>query len=111
MRKQNNPKYGVEPILNLVMQDLKYRAAVGEKKYGEPLRSFNGRSAVQDALEEAYDLSMYLRQKLEEDEAVMTIVKDIEADAENMADPKEGEYHVGFYHGVKAVRLALEDYL
>jgi len=54
-------------VAELVMADIEGRAKLGEKKYGERLMTFNGRSALQDAYEEALDLAMYLRQKIEED--------------------------------------------
>lgn len=55
------------PVLSLVVADLQERARVGLRKYGDALRTFNGRNALQDAYEEALDLAMYLRQKIEED--------------------------------------------
>jgi hypothetical protein len=54
-------------IFPLVVTDIEHRAQVGEKKYGERLKTFNGRSALQDAYEEALDLAIYLRQQIEED--------------------------------------------
>lgn len=54
-------------IIELVKQDLIDRAEMGEKKYGEKLKAFNGRCALTDAYQEALDLCMYLRQLLEEE--------------------------------------------
>ena len=54
-------------ILDLVKQDLIARAEVGERKYGEKLKPFNGRSALVDAYQEALDLCMYLRQLIYEE--------------------------------------------
>ena len=56
------------PIVWLVTHDLEKRAAMGEKKYGEKLRGFNGRNAPVDAYQEALDLVMYLRQAIYERE-------------------------------------------
>ena len=56
---------GVE-ILPLVIADLNARAEMGEKKYGTRLKAHNGRDALMDAYQEALDLCMYLRQKIEE---------------------------------------------
>lgn len=56
---------GIE-IIELVKQDLVDRAEMGEKKYGEKLKPFNGRSALVDAYQEALDLCMYLRQAIYE---------------------------------------------
>lgn len=63
---QATPKGEGRPIIGLVMQDLTERALEGTKKYGEPLKAFNSRSAPIDALQEVYDLAMYLRQDVEE---------------------------------------------
>lgn len=54
-------------VLDLVLADLKARAEAGRAKYGTYLQPNNGRDALRDAYEEALDLAMYLRQKLEED--------------------------------------------
>lgn len=61
------PKEGVgTPIYKLVMNDLKVRAVEGRKKYGCYLYAGNGRDALIDAYQEALDLAMYLRQRIEE---------------------------------------------
>jgi len=65
---QKEPKGNGVEIIELVKQDLIDRAEMGEKKYGEKLKPFNGRSALVDAYQEALDLCMYLRQKIYEDE-------------------------------------------
>ncbi len=54
------------PIIDLVLADLRDRAAVGLARYGTPLRAHNGRDALVDAYQEALDLAMYLRQEIEE---------------------------------------------
>ena len=54
-------------IVPLVQRDLELRAVEGIKKYGEPLRADNGRSALIDAYQEVLDLACYLRQRLEEE--------------------------------------------
>lgn len=56
-------------VVEEVIKDLRQREQVGLKKYGEKLRTFNGRNATQDAYEEALDLSNYLKQKLLEEES------------------------------------------
>ena len=53
-------------ILPLVIEDLRERSRIGTRKYGEPLTTFNGRNALQDAYEEAQDEVQYLRQLIEE---------------------------------------------
>ena len=65
---QSGPKGQGKEIIELVKQDLEARAKVGKEKYGESLRSFNGRNAVLDAYQEALDLVMYMRQVLDEQE-------------------------------------------
>ena len=65
-QQNNSPKGTGRPIVGLVVQDLTERALEGTKKYGEPLKAFNSRSAPVDALQEVYDLAMYLRQDVEE---------------------------------------------
>lgn len=65
---QKDPKGKGTEIIELVKQDLIDRAEMGEKKYGEKLKPFNGRSSLVDAYQEALDLCMYLRQKIYEDE-------------------------------------------
>jgi hypothetical protein len=49
-------------VLPVVLRDLTERQEHGRKKYGTVLRAHNGRAAIQDALEEAYDQVMYLAQ-------------------------------------------------
>lgn len=59
--KNNNPA-----IVDLVVEDLKKRKALGIKRYGTFLQAHNGRDALQDVFEEALDMVIYLRQVLEE---------------------------------------------
>jgi len=55
-------------IADLVVVDIKKRKVMGKAKYGVPLRANNGRNALQDAYEEAQDMTLYLKQKLVEEE-------------------------------------------
>ena len=50
----------------LVIKDMEDRNELGRVKYGIPLRTHNGRSALVDAYQEVLDLSVYLRQEIEE---------------------------------------------
>ena len=59
-------------VLPLVLADLQARIAKGERDYGEPLTTHNGRDALWDAYEEALDLCLYLRQAIDEREANRT---------------------------------------
>lgn len=53
-------------IHDLVSQDHQDRKALGTERYGTPLQADNGRDALRDAYEESLDLSVYLRQAIEE---------------------------------------------
>ncbi len=64
--QQPAPKGSGEPIADLVVKDLMARKAFGTKKYGEPLKAHNGRSALQDLYEELLDACQYIRQLIEE---------------------------------------------
>jgi hypothetical protein len=59
---QAPPQPGVQDVTPVLIERLKSRAEAGLKTYGRPLQTFNGRSALQDALEEALDLAQYLQQ-------------------------------------------------
>lgn len=62
--KNNKPS-----IHDLVIKDMHSRKEMGLKKYGTVLQAGNGRNALKDAYEEVLDLAMYLKQKLEEENA------------------------------------------
>ena len=64
------------PIVDLVVKDLQARAEAGLAKYGVKLQAHNGRDALMDAYQEALDMGMYLRQKLEEHSAERAAVRD-----------------------------------
>ena len=51
-------------MLPRVLADMTARVDMGEKQYGEPLTTHNGRDALQDAYEEALDMAMYLKQAI-----------------------------------------------
>jgi hypothetical protein len=62
--------HGIEvDLCTLVKQDLERRMEVGQKKYGERLRPFNGRDALLDLYQEVLDAAMYCRQMLYERDA------------------------------------------
>ena len=54
-------------VLDLVLQDFKDRAELGQQRYGEKLKTFNGRSALTDLFQELMDAVMYTRQLIEEE--------------------------------------------
>lgn len=60
-----------QPIVaDLLIKEIRARKKQGIKTYGRPLTPFNGRSALQDLLEELLDACHYIKQKIIEDEAV-----------------------------------------
>lgn len=67
MSTQPAPKRTSGPaIIDLVLEDVRQRDALGQRKYGTRLQAHNGRDALRDAYEEALDLAIYLRQALQE---------------------------------------------
>lgn len=54
----------------LVIAEMEERRQFGLKKYGQPVRAFNGRDPLVDAYQEALDLCVYLRQAIAERDAV-----------------------------------------
>jgi len=54
------------PIVPQVIADLDARMALGVRRYGVALQPENQRDALQDAYEEAMDLTIYLKQALVE---------------------------------------------
>lgn len=67
--RQPLPQPGQVRVTEQVIADLQARTAVGERKYGRPLETHNGRDALLDAYEEALDLCQYLKQVLLERDA------------------------------------------
>lgn len=53
-------------IVDLVIEDMRSRSEFGERKYGVKLQSFNGRNSIVDAVQEVYDLAVYIKQAQEE---------------------------------------------
>jgi len=64
-------------VYDLVIKDIGDRVNVGKKAYGTPLQPFNGRSALVDLYQELIDASFYIRQKIEEDDQLLTLIDDI----------------------------------
>lgn len=60
------PKSDDPDVWPLVIKDMEDRNHLGKVKYGIPLRTHNGRNALVDAYQEVLDLSVYLRQEIEE---------------------------------------------
>ena len=76
-----------EEVTQKVVDLINERSRIGEVKYGTRLKTFNGRSSLQDALEECLDLSQYLMQRIMEEEArrkeLMAIVNSFRYEIEN----------------------------
>lgn len=53
-------------IQDLVVADIEVRKQIGIRRYGSVLQANNGRDAILDAYQEAMDLTIYLRQLIEE---------------------------------------------
>lgn len=64
---QPSPQNVGAAIVPMVIEDLTARREFGRKKYGDELRVTNGRDALVDAYQEALDLVIYLRQKIEQE--------------------------------------------
>lgn len=72
VRQQGQPKGIDVDITELTIRDLKERSRVGEKKYGEVLKPFNGRDSLIDAYQEILDLACYIRQLIYEENNPLT---------------------------------------
>lgn len=65
-KAQPAPSGSGRVVVDEVVIDLCKRKDMGTAKYGTPLRTNNGRSALLDAYQEALDLCIYLKQLLME---------------------------------------------
>ena len=66
IKKQPKPTGNGKWVFPEVMKDLLQRVAEGNEEYGTPLKTNNGRDALQDAYEEAMDMTLYLKQAIME---------------------------------------------
>lgn len=74
---QPDPHSDGVDVWPLVVRDMQDRDHLGKKKYGIPLRIHNGRDALVDAYQEVLDMSVYLRQEIEEREFLRDAVEAI----------------------------------
>lgn len=74
---QPKPNGTGRAIAPLVAQDLTERVRKGMETYGQPLRAFNGREALWDLYEELLDAVMYIRQAIEERDAILDKITDV----------------------------------
>jgi hypothetical protein len=77
IRAQAFPKSEKPDVWPLVIKDMEERDRLGKAKYGIPLRSFNGRDPLIDAYQEVLDMSVYLRQEIEERLYVDDIIRSL----------------------------------
>lgn len=66
------------------------RRGVGLRTYGTPLAVDNGRDHLRDALEEAFDLTIYLRAAVAEREGLRERVAELEARVAELETGREG---------------------
>ena len=58
---------GGRSVQDMVREDFDERERVGVERYGTPLQAYNGRNPLIDAYQGAMDLTVYLRQAIEEE--------------------------------------------
>lgn len=68
MSRNPSPTPGSEEVTPRLIRELRERAEGGRLKYGHPLQTHNGRSALLDAWEESIDMAQYLTQAVMEEE-------------------------------------------
>lgn len=115
----NNPaptKNDTEPIVIGVTRDIIQRAVESRAHYGTYLQAFNGRNAVQDAYEEAIDLTMYLKQMLVERKAMLEIIAQLiealkEARTHIVAPPTSGTSYLAQIVNTGQVMFRVNDAL
>lgn len=102
------PVGGSECVQDALVAEILARKAIGEQSYGSPLMTFNGRSAVRDAREEALDLAVYLMQiEMEVDEMHQVLQRIDNAIALGCQDPEPSTVaQHGFYAAMNLIRLA-----
>lgn len=114
-RQNMAPKGSGPDIATLVQQDIEARAVMGEKKYGERLKGFNGRNSLLDLYQEILDAANYCKQKLIEDEASFKIAFNELANlihqnavSKGFWDYNESEY-VSFYKNISLIHAELSE--
>ena len=79
MTEQPPPRLGDKIVGAIVLADIRERMELRRKRYGTYLETHNGRSALQDAYEEAQDLTLYLKQDILERADLAAEVKRLQA--------------------------------
>lgn len=99
-----------EIVLNRVLKAFRARAALGFRRYGTLLRTFNGRSALQDLHEELMDAVMYVTQLIMEKESrsnknILQAHQDLQSKGiEVLIDP-ESRWALGIEHDERSVEI------
>lgn len=97
-------------IVDLVIADFGERDRVGVETYGARLQAHNGRDSLRDAYEEALDLALYLRQRIEEGGAKAFYTAPVSAVTHdpNVVTYRGGHPSHGVHVGPDALRQARE---
>lgn len=74
------------PTVDAVIEDLKIRKAMGIQKYGVPLQPSNDRDSLQDAYEEACDLTLYLKNEIRLRESLAADLASLRAENKSLSD-------------------------
>ena len=90
MKRANQPKPRQHKgprqvdVTPLVQADLAERSRKGIQTYGVPLRTHNGRNALQDLYEELLDAACYTRQWIEERREMVKEIEQLRDDVRGM---------------------------
>ena len=117
-RVERTPHFNVEPpVFELIIEDIRARAAIGRERYGTYLQPFNLRNAMVDMYQEDLDRLNYLRQIMFEVDEVRTACLEVyrayEAKELGLAfpyPPEEGEGWndaVGEFHEYEDIVTAM----
>jgi NTP pyrophosphatase (non-canonical NTP hydrolase) len=81
MNTQPDPTPGRQVVGDQVLKDLHDRMLVGRERYGTFLETYNGRMALQDLYEELIDATMYIKQRIMEEQGAVGFVAEFNTTA------------------------------
>lgn len=81
---QPDPKPGRQVVGHEVIKDMQERMELGRQRYGTYLETFNGRVALQDLYEELMDATMYIKQRIMEEQAALGFVSEFNKTADTV---------------------------
>ena len=84
------------------------RDHLGEEKYGTRLQAFNGRDPLVDAYQEILDMSVYVRQEIEERMAERAMLKKIREALTRCQEATKHPYAENYVRANRQLRLDLE---